>query len=88
MYVNIIHEIYEIYVNKKLEPICSKTVFKRLLLKLTTECTFMFNDKFYQQTDGCSMGGPLSVIMSDIWMVKMENDVVKPKKTVILQTLC
>ena len=30
----------EIYVNKKMKPICSKLIFKQLLYKLTTECTF------------------------------------------------
>ena len=29
----------EIYVHKKLEPICRKTIFKKLLYKLKTECT-------------------------------------------------
>ena len=74
------HILEEIYVNNKLSPICSKLVFKRLLLKLTTECTFVFNNKFYRQTDGCAMGGPLSVIMADIWMGKIERDVVQPVK--------
>ena len=40
----------------------------------------MFNNSFYKQIDGCTMGGPLSVILSDIFMMKMENDVVKPTK--------
>ena len=48
----------EIYVNKKLQPICSRLIFKRLLMKLTTESTFIFNGTFYKQTDGCAMGGP------------------------------
>ena len=30
----------EVYVHKKLEPICKKSIFKKLLYKLTTECTF------------------------------------------------
>jgi len=70
----------EIYDNHKITPICSRLVFKRLLFKLTTECTFIFNKKFYRQTDGCAMGGPLSVIMADIWMVKVEREVVEPTK--------
>ena len=51
---------------------------KRLLLKLTTESTFIFNDKFYKQSDGCTMGGPLSVIFSNIFMTKLEDEVVIP----------
>ena len=56
----------EIYDCKKLKPVCSKLIFKRLLLKLTIESTFIFNTKCYKQTDGCIMGGPLSVVFSDI----------------------
>ena len=35
--------INEIYQKKKLPQICSKTIFKRLLYKLTTEVSFQFN---------------------------------------------
>ena len=69
--------INEIYVNHKLKPMCSKLIFKRLLLKLTTESTFIFNTKFYRQIDGCTMGSPLSVVFSDIFMTKMEKDAIK-----------
>ena len=70
----------EIYVNKKMKSICSKLIFKRLLYKLTTEYTFQFNTKFFKQIDGCSMGGPLSVTLSDIHMTRRENNVVRPEK--------
>ena len=53
-------------------------MFERFLYKLTAKNTFMFNDKFYRQIDGCTMGGPLSVIMSNIFMTKLEKDVVIP----------
>ena len=33
--------------------------------------------KFYTQEDGCAMGGPLSVPLSDIYMVEMEDDIVE-----------
>ena len=38
----------EIYDHHKLKPMCSKLIFKRLLLKLTTESTFIFNRKYYK----------------------------------------
>ena len=38
----------------------------------------MLNSNFYKPIDGCTMGGPLSVIFSDIYMTKMEEEVVKP----------
>ena len=34
------------------------------------------------QTDRCETGGPLSVTLSDIWMVKMENNIVIPHKPI------
>ena len=36
----------QICVQHKLKPICSKLIFKRLLIKLSTEVTFTFNSKF------------------------------------------
>ena len=40
----------------------------------------MFNDNFYEQIEGCTMGGPLSVILSNIFMTMLETKVVKPMK--------
>ena len=73
--------IQEIYVKNKLPRIYSKLIFRRLLLKLTTENTFMFVSYFYKQTDGCLIGGPLSVIISDKYMTKTEREVVNPFKS-------
>ena len=53
--------IEQIYAYKKMKPICSKLIFTRLLIKLATECTFKFNNRFLKQVDGWTMGGPLSV---------------------------
>ena len=78
--INYINE--QIYVHKNLTPICSKLIFRRLLIKLATECTFKFKSRFLKQVDGCTMGGPLSFTFSDIYMVKMENDVVIPSKPI------
>ena len=70
--------IHKIDNEKFLKPICKKLIFKRLLYKLTTDCTVEFNQRFYKQIDGCTMGDPLSVILADIHMVRTENEVVKP----------
>ena len=36
----------------------------------------------FKQKDECAMGGPLSVTLSDIWMVNMENNIPhKPRNT-------
>ena len=68
----------EIYVHKKLPKLCKRSIFKKFLLKLTCENTFMFNDEFFKQIDGCTMGGPLSVILSNIFMTMLELRVVLP----------
>ena len=60
------HILDEIYVKNKLPRIGSKLTFKRSLLKLTTENTFIFMSNFYKQTDGCTTGVPLSVTFSYI----------------------
>ena len=39
----------QIYNEKKLKPICSKLIFKGLLLKLATEVTFTINNSSYKE---------------------------------------
>ena len=74
--------IHQIYNEKKVPQICSKTIFRRLMYKLTTECAFQFNQNLFKQTEGCSMGGPLSVTLADIHMIRTEKDIVTPLKPV------
>ena len=66
----------EIYVHVKLQPICKKSIFKKLLYKLTTECTFSATGKLRKQVDGVYMGGTLSARLSDCFMNKMERDII------------
>ena len=70
----------EIYNRKKLKPICKQSIFKKLLYKLTTECTFSVTGKLRKQVDGVAMGGTLSVTLSDCFVNKIEKDVVIPLK--------
>ena len=44
--------VEEIYTQKMLKLICSKLIFKSLLLKLATQFTYTFNHMFYKQIDG------------------------------------
>ena len=44
--------IEQIYAHIKSTPICAKLIFRRLLIKLATECTFKFNNRFLKQVDG------------------------------------
>ena len=46
-----INYIKQIYVHIKLTPVCLKLNFGRLLMKLTTECTLKFDDRFFRQVD-------------------------------------
>ena len=69
--------IESIYIHNKVPQICSKSIFRRLLEKMTKDCTFQLCFKFYKQEDGGAMGEPLSVILSDICMAKMEDDIVE-----------
>ena len=42
--------------------------------------TFLSDGRLIRQVDGCPLGGPISVVLSNIFCVKMEFDVVKPLK--------
>ena len=66
----------QIYVYKNLTLISWKMIFRRMFIKLTIECTFEFNSRFFKEEDGRTIGGPLFATFSDIYMVKMENNVV------------
>ena len=55
---------------------------KRLVKILTAECLFIFNNKLYRQINGRAMGNPLSVILANIFMDKLERDVVDPAKPI------
>ena len=70
----------EIYVWKKIEFFCKRSVFKNLLNKLCKGCTFLADGRLIRHVDGCPMDGSLSVVLSNISCVKMEFDAVKPLK--------
>ena len=38
------------------------------------------NNRLIKQIDGCPMGGPISVIFAEIYISKMEEDIVAPMK--------
>ena len=60
-----------------LKPLCEKRLlFKHMLERLTKDCTFSANGKLYKQIDGCTMVGPISVVMANIFMCKLEKDLV------------
>ena len=73
------HVLEEIYDHSKLPQITSKLVMKRLLERVTKETVFSFNGKLYQQTNGCSLGNPLSPTLANIFMCELEMDIVTPR---------
>ena len=74
--------IDEIYNRKKLPPMGTKLLFKRLLINVTKKSMFSFNGHLYKQIDGCGMGNPLSPVLANIFMTKLEADVVTPNQPV------
>ena len=58
--------IQKIYVKKEIKPFCKKSIFIKLLKKLTQECVFTINNRLIKQVDGCPMGRPICVVFSDI----------------------
>ena len=70
LFVNILIEdtinyvLKQIYIHKNLTPFCTTLIFRRLLVKLATECTLKLNKIFLKQVDGFAMGGTLYVTFS------------------------
>ena len=79
--------LYKIYVKKEFMPFFKKSIFKKLLNKLSTECLYSANNKLVKQIDGCPMGGPIPVVLSDIYVCKMEEDIVAPSKPLTTKIL-
>ena len=55
-------------IKKEIKPFCKKYIFTKLLRKLTQEYVFSFNNRLIKQVDGCPMGGPISVVFSEIYV--------------------
>ena len=64
---------------------CKKSIFTKLLSKLTQECVFSINNKLIKQVDGCPIIGLISVVFSDIYVCKMEEDIVIPANPIFYQ---
>ena len=54
-----------------------KATLKKLILDTCTKTTFMYNNTFYDQTDGVSMGGSLGPLLANIIMVELEDVVIR-----------
>ena len=49
---------------------------KQLLMLCTKNVHFTYDNKVYQQNDGVAMGSPLGPVLSEIFMVELENSLV------------
>ena len=72
--------LYKIYEEKSENNFAESRFSKKLLNKLTAECVFLANNRLIKQIDGCPMGGLISVVLSDIYVYKIEEDIVAPSK--------
>ena len=73
--VNII--LKRIYVDKVIPTTLRKRAMKKLILDACTKTVFSFNNKFYKQIDGVSMGSPLGHVLANIIMTELESRTVK-----------
>ena len=50
---------------------------KEILLRCTFNIQFTFDTHIYRQTDDVAMGSPLGILLTDCFMSKLENDILK-----------
>ena len=72
--------LQRIYVGKEIKAFCKKSIFKKLVLKLTKKCVFSVSNRIIKQIDGFRMGSPISVVWN-IYVSKIEEDIVAPMKS-------
>ena len=75
--------IWKLYIKKEIKPFCKKSIFTKLLRKLTQKCVFSINNRLIKQVDGCPMGGSISLVFSGIYVCKMEGDIVIPANPIL-----
>ena len=73
--VNII--LKRIYVNKVIPITLRKCIVKKLILDACTKTVFSFNNRFYKQIDGVSVGSTLGPVLANIIMTELESTTAK-----------
>ena len=53
---------------------------------MAKESVFSANNHLIKQTDGCPMGAPISKVFSDIYMCRMENNIIKALKPIFYKS--
>ena len=54
---------------KEIKTDIPKIIMKKMLLLLTKDVCFLFEDDIYQQTDGVALGSPFGPILPGIFVV-------------------
>ena len=65
-----------IYDNNEINISITKKEMKELILLCTKGVSFIFDGKIYVQTNGVTMGSPLGPVLSGIFMVELENNLI------------
>ena len=69
--------IDSLYKDDENTPKIPKDVFRKILTIATKESFYMFNNKFYKQIDGVTMGSQLGPVLANIFMCNFENKLLK-----------
>ena len=70
-----------------IHQISNKRIFKQLLQKVIQGSVFSFDGNLYKQIYGCGMGNPLSPLIANIFMFKLEHDI-PLLKPAVLRPVC
>ena len=73
-----------IYDQRELETKISRKEMKDILLLCTKNVHFSYGNKLYSQKDGVAMGSPLGPLITGIFMVDLERNVM-PKLAIHMQ---
>ena len=65
-----------IYEKHEVSANITKQEMKEMLILCTKNVHFTFNKEVYKQTDRVAMGSRLGPVLSDIFMVELENSIV------------
>ena len=60
-------------------PIVPEELFKKLMMKATTEVEFSYDDVMYKQIDGVAMGSPLGPALANIFVGYLEGKIHRSK---------
>ena len=66
----------KIFDEEQISTQLTPTEMEKCLFLCTKNVHFLFNERFYKQTDGVAMGSPLGPVLANIFMVELEHQTV------------